>query len=64
MKHIQRGAALLTVLALLCTMTLPAAAASDTVTIATVQDLLTFPNSAPGTPGPRALRWNSPPIWI
>lgn len=38
MKQIQRGAALLTVLALLCTLTLPAAAASDTVTIATVQD--------------------------
>ena len=42
MKHIQRGAALLTVLALLCTMTLPAAAASDTVTIATVQDFTNF----------------------
>ena len=42
MKQIQRGAALLTVLALLCTLTLPAAAASDTVTIATVQDLIDF----------------------
>lgn len=42
MKQIQRGAALLTVLALLCTLTLPAAAASDTVTIATVQDLINF----------------------
>lgn len=42
MKHIQRGAALLTVLALLCTLTLPAAAASDTVTIATVQDWIDF----------------------
>lgn len=42
MKHIQRGAALLTVLALLCTMTPPAAAASDTVTIATVQDFTNF----------------------
>lgn len=42
MKQIQRGAALLTVLALLCTLTLPAAAASDTVTIATVQDFTNF----------------------
>lgn len=42
MKQIQRGAALLTVLALLCTVTLPAAAASDTVTIATVQDFTNF----------------------
>lgn len=42
MKQLQRGAALLTVLALLCTLTLPAAAASDTVTIATVQDLIDF----------------------
>ena len=42
MKQIQRGAALLTVLALLCTLTLPAAAASDTVTLATVQDLIDF----------------------
>ena len=42
MKHTQRGAALLTVLALLCTLTLPAAAASDTVTIATVQDFADF----------------------
>lgn len=42
MKHMQRGAALLTVLALLCTLTLPAAAASDTVTIATVQDFTHF----------------------
>lgn len=42
MKQIQRGAALLTVLALLCTLILPAAAASDTVTIATVQDLIDF----------------------
>ena len=42
MKQIQRGAALLTVLALLCTLTLPAAAASDTVTLATVQDFTNF----------------------
>lgn len=42
MKHTQRGAALLTVLALLCTLTLPAAAASDTVTIATAQDFADF----------------------
>lgn len=42
MKQIQRGAALLTVLALLCTLTLPAAAASDSVTIATVQDFTNF----------------------
>lgn len=42
MKQIQRGAALLTVLALLCTLILPAAAASDTVTIATVQDFTNF----------------------
>ena len=42
MKHIQRGAALLTVLALLGTMTLPAAAAADTVTLATVQDFTNF----------------------
>ena len=42
MKHMQRGAALLTVLALLCTLTLPAAAAADTVTIATVQDFTNF----------------------
>lgn len=42
MKHTQRGAALLTALALLCTLTLPAAAASDTVTIATVQDFTNF----------------------
>lgn len=42
MKHMQRGAALLTVLALLCTLTMPAAAAADTVTIATVQDLTNF----------------------
>ena len=42
MKQIQRGAALLTVLALLCTLTLPAAATSDTVTIATVQDFTNF----------------------
>lgn len=42
MKQIQRGAALLTVLALLYTLTLPAAAASDTVTIATVQDFTNF----------------------
>ena len=42
MKQLQRGAALLTVLALLCTLTLPAAAASDTVTIATVQDFTNF----------------------
>lgn len=42
MKQIQRGAALLTVLALLCSLTLPAAAASDTVTIATVQDFTNF----------------------
>lgn len=42
MKHTQRGAALLTVLALLCTLILPAAAASDTVTIATAQDFVDF----------------------
>ncbi|MGO5022505.1 hypothetical protein ACTQ4E_05340 [Lawsonibacter sp. LCP25S3_G6] len=42
MKHIQRGAALLTVLALLITLTLPAAAASDTVMISTVQDFIRF----------------------
>lgn len=42
MKQIQRGAALLTVLALLCTLILPAAAASDTVTLATVQDFTNF----------------------
>lgn len=42
MKHMQRGAALLTVLALLCTLTLPAAAASDTVTLSTVQDFVDF----------------------
>ena len=42
MKQIQRGAALLTVLALLCTLTLPAAAASATVTLATVQDFTNF----------------------
>ena len=42
MKYIQRGAALLTALALLCTLTLPAAAAADTVTIATVQDWMDF----------------------
>lgn len=42
MKHTQRFAALLTVLALLCTLTLPAAAASDTVTIATAQDFADF----------------------
>ena len=43
MKHTQRFAALLTVLALLCTLTLPAAAAaSDTVTIATAQDFVDF----------------------
>lgn len=42
MKHTQRGAALLTALALLCTLTLPAAAASDMVTIATVQDFTNF----------------------
>lgn len=42
MKQIQRGAALLTVLALLCTLALPAAAASDTVTLATVQDFTNF----------------------
>lgn len=42
MKQIQRGAALLTVLALLCTLTLPVAAASDTVTIATIQDFTNF----------------------
>lgn len=42
MKQIQRGAALLTVLALLCTLILTAAAASDTVTLATVQDFTNF----------------------
>ncbi len=42
MKYTQRGAALLTALALLCTLTLPAAAAADTVTIATVQDWMDF----------------------
>lgn len=42
MKQLQRGAALLTVLALLCTLTLPVAAASDTVTIATAQDFTNF----------------------
>lgn len=42
MKQLQRGAALLTALALLCTLTLPAAAAADTVTLATVQDLIDF----------------------
>lgn len=42
MKHTQRFAALLTVLALLCTLTLPAAAASDTVTLATAQDFADF----------------------
>lgn len=42
MKHTPRFAALLTVLALLCTLTLPAAAASDTVTIATAQDFVDF----------------------
>lgn len=42
MKQIQRGAALLTVLALLCTLILPAAAASDTVTLATFQDFTNF----------------------
>ena len=41
MKYTQRGAALLTALALLCTLTLPAAAA-DTVTIATVEDWVDF----------------------
>lgn len=42
MKHTQRCAALLTVLALLCTLTLPIAAAAETVTIATVQDFTNF----------------------
>ena len=42
MKHIQRGAALLMVLALLITMTLPAAADADTVTISNVQDFIDF----------------------
>ena len=42
MKHTQRSAALLTALALLCALTLPAAAAAGTVTIATVQDLVDF----------------------
>lgn len=42
MKHTPRFAALLTVLALLCTLILPAAAASDTVTIATAQDFVDF----------------------
>lgn len=42
MKQLQRSAALLTVLALLFTLTLPAAAAADTVTIATVQDFIDF----------------------
>lgn len=42
MKYIQRGAALLTVLALLFNLTLPTFAATDTVTIATVQDFVDF----------------------
>lgn len=42
MKHTPRCAALLTVLALLCTLTLPIAAAAETVTIATVQDFTNF----------------------
>ena len=42
MKYTQRGAALLTALALLCTLTLPAAAAADTVTIANVEDWVDF----------------------
>ena len=37
MKQLRRGAAFLTALALLCTLTLPAAAAADTVTISSVQ---------------------------
>lgn len=42
MKQIRRGAALLTALALLCAATLPAAAAADTVVIATVRDFEQF----------------------
>ena len=42
MKNTKRGAALLTALALLCTLTLPTAAASDTVTIATVEEFEAF----------------------
>lgn len=41
MKQLRRGAAFLTALALLCTLTLPAAAA-DTVTISSVQDFVQF----------------------
>ena len=63
MKQIQRGAALLTVLALLCTLTLPAAAASDTVTIATVQDLIDFSKQCTRDTGPRVSPWSSPPTW-
>ena len=42
MKQLRRGAAFLTALALLCTLTLPAAAAADTVTISSVQDFVQF----------------------
>lgn len=42
MKQLRRGAAFLTALALLCTLTLSAAAAADTVTISSVQDFVQF----------------------
>lgn len=45
MKYIQRGAALLTVLALLCTLTPPVKAAGETVTIATEQEFADFAKS-------------------
>ena len=42
MKHIQRGAALLTALALFCTLTPPVKAAEETITIATEQEFADF----------------------
>ena len=42
MRQVRRGTALFTVLALLCILVLPAAAAEEAVTIATVQDFQAF----------------------
>lgn len=63
MKQIRRGAALLTALALLCAATLPAAAAADTVVIATVRDFEQFSSQCTRIPGPAGSRWSLSLTW-